>query len=227
MDKVLIADGDAQLLLILRETLNKYKNKFEVVTVKDGLAAIKALQKQHFSLVVLDIQMPKINGLVLLSYMSKNFPKVPCIIMSANVTPELKKRLTQKSSCFIEKPFKIAVLADTIMTALGQQETVGGTLNGVSVGGFLKLIEMEYITCLCEINSKNGEKGFLLFEAGALYDAYYGTMRGEEAAVNLIKMSGVTIKFRKPPKKKGPRRILRRFSTLVREAARSGPVLSG
>jgi len=222
MDKVLIVDDDEQLLLILRETLKKYNNRFEIATVTDGLAAIKALQKQHFSLVIIDIQMPRINGLVLMSYMSKNFPKVPCIIMSAHGTLELKKRLAQKSSCFIEKPFEIAVLAETIMSSLGQQEIVGGTLNGVSVGGFLKLIEMEYITCLCEINSKDGEKGFLLFEAGALHDAFFGALRGEEAAVNLINLSGVTIRLRKPPKKKGPRRILRRFSTLVQEAANSG-----
>jgi len=222
MDKVLIADDDEQLLLILRETLRKYNNKFETVTVNDGLAAIQALQKQHFSLVVLDVQMPRINGLVLLSYISKNFPKTPCIVMSAHDTPTLRKRLAQKSSIFIQKPFQIPVLAETIMSALGQQDIVGGTLNGVSVSGFLKLVETEYITCLCEISSKNGEKGYLLFEAGSLHEAFYGKMRGEKAALNLIKLSGATIKLRKPPKKKIPRRILRRFSTLIQEAVNDG-----
>ena len=56
MDKVLIADDDVQLLLILRETLKKYRDRFEIHTVKDGLAAIKAMQKEPFALVVTDIQ---------------------------------------------------------------------------------------------------------------------------------------------------------------------------
>jgi len=62
MDKVLIVDDDAQLLLILAEAFQRYRSKFETVTVRDGLDAIKVLQKERFSLVVTDIQMPKVNG---------------------------------------------------------------------------------------------------------------------------------------------------------------------
>jgi hypothetical protein len=101
---------------------------------------------------------------------------------------------------------------------LGAAGIVGGTLNGVSVSGFLKLVETSISPCLCEISAKEGEKGYLLFEAGSLHDAFYGKLRGEAAAIHLIKLSGATIKLRKPPKKKYPRRILRRFSSLVQEA---------
>jgi len=218
MDKVLIVDDDAQLLTILSETLKRYRNKFELSTARDGLAAIKALQKQTFSLVVTDIQMPRVNGLVLLAYMAKNFPNIPCIIMTAHGSPVLKKRLEQESSHYIEKPFKVPELAEAIMSVLGQQEILSGTLNGVSVSGFLKLIEMEYITCLCEINSPDDEKGYLLFDGGVLYNAFIGNLRGEKAAIKLLKMDGVTIKFRKPPKKNIPRIITKRLSTLLKEA---------
>lgn len=219
MDKILIVDDDAQLLIILSETLKKYRNKFEIVSVKDGLAAIKSLQKERFSLVVTDLQMPKVNGLVLLSYLNKNFPDVPCIIMTGHGTPALKERLEKESSHYIEKPFQVEHLAEAIMSVLDRQDSLGGTLNGVSVAGFLKLIEMENITCLCEINSQDGERGYLFFDAGSLYNAFYGDFRGEEAAIRLFQFDGATIKFRKPPKKKVPRRIVKKVSVLLLEAS--------
>ncbi len=69
MDKVLIVDDDAQLLTIITDTLKKYRNKFELITAKDGLDAIKVMRKQPVSLVVTDLKMPNVNGLVLLAYM--------------------------------------------------------------------------------------------------------------------------------------------------------------
>lgn len=218
MSKVLIVDDDAQLLTILTESLKKYQNKFEIITAKDGLEAIKSLQKQQFSLVVTDIQMPIVNGLVLLAYMAKSYPTIPCIVMTAHGTSFLKRRLQQETSHYIEKPFKVDELAQIIMSTLGQKEVLRGSLNGVSVVGFMKLIEMEYITCLCVISGANGEKGYLVFDGGILLNAYYGKLRKEEAAVRLFQMRDVSIKFRNPPMEKVSRQIKTKLSDLLTEA---------
>ena len=217
MEKVLIADDDAQLLLIMTEALGKYRGKFKVVTVRDGLAAIKALQKERFSLVVTDIKMPRVNGVVLLAYMSRNFPEIPCIVMTGYGTPDLQKRLSRDSLYYITKPFKLSDMAEAILAHLDQHVLLGGTLIGVSVIGFLKLIEMECITCLCEIKSKDGEKGYLFFNGGTLYNALYGELRGEEAARGLLKMKGAAIRYKKPPLEKIKRQIRRELSDLLAE----------
>lgn len=221
MDKVLIVDDDAQLLTIITDTLKKYRNKFELITAKDGLDAIKVMRKQSVSLVVTDLKMPNVNGLVLLAYMSKNFPTIPCIIMTGYGTPFLKKRLEEEALHYLEKPFKVTDLARSIISVLGQEEILGGTLNGVSVTGFLKLVEMEHITCLCEISSPESKKGYLLFDGGVLCNAYYGNIRGEEAALILLKMNDVKIKFRKPPKQKVSRKIETELSDLLTEVIRA------
>ena len=220
MDKVLIVDDDVQLLLILTEALGKYSGKFKVITVRDGLAAIKVLQKEHFSLVVTDIHMPKVNGLVLLAYMTRNFPETPCIVMTGYGTPGLEKRLARDSLFYMTKPFKLSEMAGAIISHLDQHAMLGGTLTGVSVTGFLRLVEMECITCLCEIKSEDGEKGYLLFNGGTLYNAYYGELKGEEAAMRLLKMNGATIRYNKPPQKKVNRQIQRDLSALLAEAER-------
>ena len=221
MDKVLIVDDDAQLLTIITDTLKKYSNKFELITAKDGLEAIKVMRKQPVSLVVTDLKMPNVNGLVLLAYMSKNFPTIPCIIMTGYGTPFLKKRMEEEALHYLEKPFKVTDLARSIISILGQEEILGGTLNGVSVTGFLKLVEMEHITCLCEISSPESKKGYLLFDGGVLCNAYYGNIRGEEAALILLKMDDVKIKFRKPPKEKVHRKIETELSDLLTDVMRA------
>jgi len=221
MDKVLIVDDDAQLLTIITESLKKYRNKFQIATANDGLTAIKALQKQSFSVVVTAIQMPKINGLVLLAYMAKNHANIPCIIMTERGTPFLKKRLRQETLHYIEKPFKVRKLAQTIMSLLGQEENLGGTLNGISLVSFASLIEMECTTCLCQISSPDREEGYLLFDEGVLYNAFCGDLMGKEAALKLLQMKNVTIEFRKPPEKDIPRRIEMELPALIEEAMRS------
>jgi two-component system cell cycle response regulator CpdR len=221
MDRVLILDDDAQLLTIIKESLKRYQNKFQIITAKDGLAAIKALQKGHFSVLVTEIQVPIVNGLVLLAYMAKNYPNTPCIIMTGHGTPLLRERLRQQTSHYIEKPFEIAELAQAIMSVLSENEIVRGTLNGVSVVGFLNLIEMEYLTCLCEITSPDRAKGYLFFHRGILFNAFYGNLMGEKAVLKLLQMNNVTIKFRKPPRKQIPKVIQTDLSALVTEAMRT------
>ena len=219
MDKVLIVDDDPMLLTILTESLKKYCNIFTIVTAKDGLAAIKTIQKQHFQLVITDLHMPMINGLVLLSYINKNYPTIPCIVMTAFGTPFLKKRLQQDISHYIEKPFEIEELVQAIISAL-DQEVLSGTLNGISLNGFLKMIEMEYKTCLCEVTESETSQGYLYFERGILYHAFFRHLRGMDAAIRMLQMDSVTIRFRKPPNKKIPRVIETDLSTLISQAYR-------
>jgi hypothetical protein len=80
---------------------------------------------------------------------------------------------------------------------------------------------MEHITCLCEISSSESKKGYLLFDGGVLCNAYYGNIRGEEAALLLLKMDDVKIKFKKPPKEKVSRKIENELSDLLAEVVRA------
>ncbi|MCP4109945.1 MAG: response regulator [Desulfobacteraceae bacterium] len=78
MDKILVAEDDASLRMLIKSYLKSYEDKFETIAVENGLEAIKTLQNEMISLLVTDIKMPKVEGLVLLAYMNRNFPKVPC-----------------------------------------------------------------------------------------------------------------------------------------------------
>jgi CheY-like chemotaxis protein len=207
MDRVLIADDDVQLLTILTESLEKYKNTFEIVTAKNGLEAILALQKQTFSAVITEILMPKVNGLVLLGYLSKNFPDLPCIIITDSGSERLRQQLKKETVQYIEKPFRIPELGEAIMSVLDRKKRFGGKLNGVRVSGFMKFIESEQLSCLCEVSSPKHGKGYLLFHNGSLYNAMHGPLKGEPAAQKMLLLDEATITYGHLPKKNLKRAI--------------------
>lgn len=217
--KVLIVDDDEQLLLILKESLGKYKNLFTIHAVKNGIEAIRALQKEKIDMVVTDIAMPRVNGYVLLSYIHKNFPETPCVIMSSQGTPELQEKLKQKTALFLKKPFSIDELADFIITKLDLEPNVLGTMNGVSIKGFLKMVESDSMTCLCKVQGQNDKTGYMIFEGGELYNAFYDKMQGQNAVMELFKLDSVKIIFKKPPKKKFPRKIKCSIEHLLQKAS--------
>ncbi|MDA8137845.1 MAG: response regulator [Desulfobacteraceae bacterium] len=215
MDKVLIADEDAQLLMILADSLDKYRSDFEVITVTNGLEAILALQKETYAAVITEIRMPKVNGLVLMGYLAKNYQDTACVVMTDVCSEALKHRLAGESIQYIEKPFKIQQLAEIILSVLDRKETFGGKLKGVSVAGFLNLVESERLSCVCEVSSPKMGKGYLIFRNGVLYNAKQGDITGEAAARKLLGLKEPVIKYASLPNQNIPRLIRRKLSELV------------
>jgi CheY-like chemotaxis protein len=221
MDTVLIVDDSVMLINYIEESLKPYSKEFNVVTAKDGLEAIEILKKDSISLVVTDLQMPRVDGLGLLAYANKYFPNIPCIVMSAHGTPKILEKIQSGILQFIEKPFKAKELATIIQNALkSSSDDPGGSLSGISVVSFLQMVEMEEKTCICEVESTGNPKGFFYFKGGQLYHAVFGDLKGEEAAMQLITLENPILNFRRPPERPITRGIKRELTGLILEAVR-------
>jgi CheY-like chemotaxis protein/predicted regulator of Ras-like GTPase activity (Roadblock/LC7/MglB family) len=218
MDTVLIVDDDSKLTYLLQESLSKYESQFNVIFAEDGLQATEFLEKTPISLVVTDLQMPRMDGLDLLAHISENYPSLPCIVMTAHSTPEVLEKLPRDLLTFLQKPFKIKALSQAIFEGLSMEVT-DGSLTGISVANFLQLIEMEEKSCLFEVKSPDG-KGIFYFQEGELYDAIFGDLKGESAAMKMIALDSVKIRFLKLPNKKIARRVRTGLMNLIMEAMR-------
>ena len=219
METVLIVDDSVMLINYLEESFQQYQDRFLMITANDGLEAIEILKNNSISLLITDLQMPKIDGLGLLAYTNKYYPKIPCIVMSAHGTPKIIKTIQRDILQFIEKPFTAKELAKTIMSALNR-DSLDGSLSGISVITFLQMVEMEQKTCLCEVESPGNIKGFFYFQGGELFHAVYGDLKGEAAAIKMINLKNPTINFRRPPQRKIVRAIKRQLTGLILEASR-------
>lgn len=221
MDRIMIVEDNPVLLKILQSGMRKYENRFVTLTAKDGEEAIEILQNEPISLLVTDLQMPKVDGLTLLAYMNEHHPEIPCVVMSAHGTPQIKEKIAPDVLRFIEKPFEIEELVETILPAL-ENEQPGGTLNGISIANFLQMVHMEQKTCLLEIEIPDGRTGYFYFEEGVLFDAVFDNLQGEEAALALIPNEKAKIRFKNLAKgaKKVTRRIGKDLMPLLMDAMR-------
>ena len=79
-EKVLIVDDDIKLRKLLTEYLEGYG--FQVMTLADGITALETIQKASPDIVILDIMLPKKNGLEVLRDM-RGETNVPVIMLTA------------------------------------------------------------------------------------------------------------------------------------------------
>jgi len=217
MDKVLIAEDDRIHLMRLTNVLGKYADKFEVVPAKDGQEAIDILQGRQIDVLVTDIQMPRVDGLALLAYVSQHHPNIPCFVMSAYGTPQMKAKLPKDLLQFFPKPFDIEYLARTIIDALERDVMLEG-LQAISVESFLHMIAMEQASCIFEVTSADEPTGLLYFEHGELLDAECGDLKGEAAALELIPRKKASFGFKFYPDKTVTKRIFTDLGQLISKA---------
>jgi len=119
MDKILIVDDDRIFLRSLNEGLQKYMGQFEVMTVSNGDEALKVLDSGRISVLITDLDMPKMGGLDLLSHMRKKRPQDPCVLMVEPESPEIEKG-ADRENIFrtMTKPFDANELFPVIMEGL-------------------------------------------------------------------------------------------------------------
>ncbi len=79
-EKILLGDNDPQMLAMLTEYLGE--QGYAIKAVADGREALKAVQKEAFHLALLDLKLPGVSGLELLSYLKVNSPHTEVILFT-------------------------------------------------------------------------------------------------------------------------------------------------
>jgi DNA-binding response OmpR family regulator len=124
MTRILIADDDRTTRLLLSETLRA--QKFTVVAVEDGATTLKKLKEGKFDLALLDVWMPKINGLEVLAKLrnAKTRPKV--IVMTSDDTPQtLLSAIREEAYTYVAKPIDPQALVVLVKETLAKKSGQG------------------------------------------------------------------------------------------------------
>lgn len=191
---VLFVDDDQIMLLAVEKRFSAFSDHFTMLKANDGFEAVQILKDTSISLIVLDLKMPRMDGMSLLSHTREKYPDIPVIIVSGYRTAEMYKLAkAQGVIAYISKPFQVDDLGKIIMSTL-QKEADGGIMHNVSPTVFLQLMEMEAKTCTIRIlNKKSGMGGILYFIDGNLLDARVGEIQGLDAAYKVFGWDDVTI----------------------------------
>jgi DNA-binding response OmpR family regulator len=86
MARVLVVDDEREIVDILREYLSR--KGYAVSAAYDGLEAIQKLKEERPHVVLLDIKMPKMNGLEVLRQMRKLDQEVGVIMITGVLDEE-------------------------------------------------------------------------------------------------------------------------------------------
>jgi DNA-binding response OmpR family regulator len=115
--KVLFLEDEPVIQDVLAEYM-RMKN-YDVVTVSDGEAAIATLTSEDFDIAVLDIMVPKKNGLFVLEHIKERGIDLPCIMLTALEDEQTQlKAFNLFADDYVIKPVSPIILLKRMETIL-------------------------------------------------------------------------------------------------------------
>ena len=115
--RVLVVDDDDEMRALLRRTLEF--DGYEVIDKDRGTHVMEALRGAPFDLIILDKEMPGLTGLELLPILSREFPGVPVVLVTAFGGPHVAaSALCLGAASYLEKPFRLGQLRQVIDSLL-------------------------------------------------------------------------------------------------------------
>lgn len=120
MTNILIVDDDSNILNLVNIHLSE--QGYKVFQAKDGIEALKLLQKESFHLAVVDVMMPFLDGYELTKEIRKKY-EIPVILLTAKDQIEDKEQGFQAGTDdYLVKPFEPKELSFRIKALLRRYE---------------------------------------------------------------------------------------------------------
>ena len=185
--KILLLDDEDDLLDLYREILLSLPSKPEVQTSNSGARAISLIESEPFSLLISDLNMPKMDGLQVLSIVRRKFPNLRIVVMTSVMDEQYRSRAYAMGvDLFWEKPGnepEIKLFKECIESLLGRDSQSNSGFRGVQSKSLVDIIQLE---CLSQSSSvlkiTNGSReGKIWVLNGELIDASAGDATGETA----------------------------------------------
>ena len=118
MAHILVADDEALNLALIREIL---EDLYELDTVEDGQACLDAISVRVPDLLLLDVNLPRVNGLDVCRRLREReeTKKLPIVVISAHAAPgDRESGLAAGATDYLAKPFDISGFRRLVQTLL-------------------------------------------------------------------------------------------------------------
>lgn len=112
VNPILIVDDDQPTQQLLTALMRR--NGFKSTVASNGADAIAALGSTTFSVIILDLMMPSVDGRAVIDFLArekKNVPVIVCTAAGPKRTDEIKSDLVK---AVLRKPFDIDLLTDMV-----------------------------------------------------------------------------------------------------------------
>jgi len=121
MKKILVVDDDQTTRHVLRKVL--VGAGFSATVAKDGVDGLKALKNNRYDLLLLDVWMPRMTGLELLTKLRATKARPRVVIMTSDDTPQtVLETVREKAFKYVHKPIEALALLQTVREVLAAAE---------------------------------------------------------------------------------------------------------
>jgi two-component system OmpR family response regulator len=131
--KILIVDDEAGVRELLKDALKLAG--FETLTANDGMSALTALRSFTPDIMIIDINMPLMDGFELVERLRKNGNDVPVLMLSARADRvDVTRGLTLGADDYVVKPFGLEELVLRLKAILRRSHFNAATSAAISCG---------------------------------------------------------------------------------------------
>jgi CheY-like chemotaxis protein len=154
-----------------------------VITARRAQLAAQILQLIRVDLIIVEVDSEEVSGFKLLSYLSKNHPKIPVVAIGASLFSKFRSKLENAG---VARYFQKSDMETLIKAIVADMNIASeGRIQGISLPSFLQLINMEEKTCTLRICSGT-QTGYIYCQEGELIAAETGNLKGKAALFDII-----------------------------------------
>ncbi|MEI6352271.1 MAG: response regulator [Verrucomicrobiota bacterium] len=121
--RVLIADDDRELASAIASYV-RYCNEDVVATVTTGgLDVIRNVDRFQPDIIIMDIMMPRLNGLTICHHILSRFPQTRIILFSGKLDAKHPFVVNSGATAFLAKPVRLSELRNVIEEIIAAAKT--------------------------------------------------------------------------------------------------------
>lgn len=126
MERILVVDDDNDLRLTIVDALQS--SGFQVDEASNGNEAIDKMRSTRYDIAIVDMVMPRVTGLELLSEIKKISPRTKIIIMTAFATIDnAVEAIKRGASDYVKKPFRLWEFLSIVNRTIEEKKFEEGT----------------------------------------------------------------------------------------------------
>ena len=115
-EKVLLIDDEKDFLEIMSERMKN--REIDVTTADSALEALKKVEEESYDAIILDLQMPEMDGLEALRILKSKKPELQIILLTGHATVEKGVEAMKLGAMdLMEKPADLQILTEKIRKA--------------------------------------------------------------------------------------------------------------
>ncbi len=116
--KILVVDDEQSFLDLVAEFLSTVG--LTVDTAADGMEAVHKFNEEDYALVIMDIAMPRLNGVEAIRMIRRKNPDVDIIVVSAYAEGGVIDEVKSAGNCkILTKPVDLKRLGETVKATIG------------------------------------------------------------------------------------------------------------